>query len=106
MAMGTPVVSTSIGAQGLFLRHRTDILLADSAEEFVRDAAEALSSEALRQGVEKAGLNTVRQRLCWPMLGKQLSDAYTEMFCRSQGSPRACEAVAANGAGDRSGANL
>lgn len=80
MAMGTPVVSTTIGAQGLHLQHGQNILLADTASEFVEQTASALKSSALRQSLEAAGLETVRARLSWPMLGQQLCDVYAQCF--------------------------
>jgi len=80
MAMGTPVVSTTIGAQGLDLRHGHDLLLADSPKDFVRETAHALQSQAVRAHLETAGLRTVHERLAWPRLGKQLSDYYAKRF--------------------------
>lgn len=80
MAMGTAVVSTTIGAQGLYLHHNRDILLADSPAEFVAQTARALTDLQLRRQVEHAGLHTVRSRLSWPMLGKRLSDVYSQQL--------------------------
>jgi polysaccharide biosynthesis protein PslH len=80
MAMGTPVVSTSIGAQGLHLQHERDILLADSPGDFVRETARALDDGALRGALRMAGLRTVSARLSWPILGRQLSDLYSASF--------------------------
>jgi len=80
MAMGTPVVSTTIGAQGLDLRHGGDILLADGAEEFAQETARALQDASLRSRIEDAGMKTARERLSWPMLGKQLSSFYEDRF--------------------------
>jgi glycosyltransferase involved in cell wall biosynthesis len=80
MAMGTPVVSTTIGAQGLDLVHDGDILLADTPADFARETARALTDAGLRARVEAAGLRTVNERLGWPRLGKKLSDLYAERF--------------------------
>ena len=80
MAMGTPVVSTTIGAQGLDLHHGEEILLADSSAEFVAQTAHALGDSALRMRLEHAGGRTVRSRFSWPMLGKRLSDYYAKRF--------------------------
>ncbi|MHC1764265.1 MAG: glycosyltransferase [Verrucomicrobiia bacterium] len=80
MAMGTPVVSTTIGAQGLSLQHGRDVLLADTPEAFVRQTANALQNPALRNRLESAGLHTVRSTLSWPMLGRQLVEAYAKRF--------------------------
>jgi glycosyltransferase involved in cell wall biosynthesis len=79
MAMGTPVVATSIGAQGLHLQPDEDILLADSAADFVCQTARALDDPALRQRLQKSGLATVHARLSWPTLGRQLSSLYARL---------------------------
>lgn len=80
MAIGTPVVSTTIGAQGLDLRHGEDILLADTPDDFARETARGLSDSALRAHIEQEGMKTAHERLAWPMLGKKLSDLYTGRF--------------------------
>ena len=80
MAMGTPVVSTTIGAQGLGLRHGDDLLLADTPETFVEETARALSNPSLRTHLQQEGMKTVHARLSWPMLGQQLSDYYAKRF--------------------------
>jgi glycosyltransferase involved in cell wall biosynthesis len=76
LAMGTPVVSTTIGAQGLNLRHNHEILLADSAEDFVEHTAKLLREINLRKKLEINGLETVRSRFSWTMLGRELSALY------------------------------
>ena len=75
MAIGTPVVSTSIGAQGLGLRHDVDILLADTEERFAQETARLLKDPALREAVTVQGMLTCRQRLGWEVMGRQLCDA-------------------------------
>jgi glycosyltransferase involved in cell wall biosynthesis len=99
MAIGTPVVSTTIGAQGLDLKHGDDILLADTAEDFASETARALQDTALRSRVEHLGMQTARERLSWPMLGQQLSDYYTEKFGGGRKSSTADAALAAAAAG-------
>lgn len=78
LGIGTPVVSTTIGAQGLDLRHGEEILLADTAETFVSETARALHSAELRRRLAMTGLDAVRARLAWPRLGAQLSRVYSE----------------------------
>jgi glycosyltransferase involved in cell wall biosynthesis len=88
LAIGTPVLSTTIGAQGLHLRHGHDILLADSPSPFIAETRRVLADPALRRSLEEQGLQTVRSRLAWPQLGRQLSELYTAHFSRSvSGSP-------------------
>ena len=80
MAMGTPVVSTTIGAQGLDLVQGEDILLADRPEDFAAQTARALEDATLRAHLEVKGAQTVHARLSWPMLGQKLSDFYATHF--------------------------
>jgi glycosyltransferase involved in cell wall biosynthesis len=80
LAMGTPVVSTTIGAQGLDLVHDGDILLADTPADFARETARALQDAGLRERLTAAGLKTVHDRLGWPGLGRQLAKYYADHF--------------------------
>jgi glycosyltransferase involved in cell wall biosynthesis len=80
LAIRTPVISTSIGAQGLNLQHEKDILLANTAESFVRETARALQDATLRKHLELAGLQTARARFSWKMIGAQLSQAYSKIL--------------------------
>ncbi|WP_395745872.1 glycosyltransferase [Prosthecobacter sp.] len=80
MAMGTPVISTTIGAQGLNLTHGTDILLADTPEMFAHYTERMLHDETLRQRIEERGMQTCRGRFGWPGLGRQLSRYYSQHF--------------------------
>jgi polysaccharide biosynthesis protein PslH len=87
LAMGTPVVSSTIGAQGLGLRHNHDVLFADETSSFVRETERALHDKSLRLHLERAGADTVRRRLSWPSLGQQLLQSYSDNF-RSHALPQ------------------
>jgi len=80
LALGTPVISTTIGAQGLNLRHNEEILLADTAPNFVRECERLLKDSVLHKSLAHAGRRAVEARLSWPMLGKQLCDWYERLF--------------------------
>jgi polysaccharide biosynthesis protein PslH len=79
LAIRTPVVSTTIGAQGLDLAHGEDVLLADDADEFVRQTVRALQNEKLRHHLETRGLQTARERFSWKMIGAQLARVYAKL---------------------------
>ena len=78
--MGTPVVSTTIGAQGLELRHGEDILLADTPSSFIQETATGLRDDKLRHRLEVVGQKTVQERLSWKTLGHKLSNTYEHRF--------------------------
>ena len=54
MAMGKATVSTSIGAEGLDVNDRSDILIADSPAQFAGSIIALLQNEDLRQTIERA----------------------------------------------------
>jgi len=80
MAIGTPVVSTTIGAQGLGIRHEHDILLADTPEEFIRETVRGLRDAALRGDLEREGMKTANERFSWKHFGAELCRAYRDVF--------------------------
>jgi glycosyltransferase involved in cell wall biosynthesis len=84
LAMGTPVVSTTIGAQGLGLEHGKDALLADSEFDFIEETLRGLRDTELRQKLAGEGQSTVAARLSWEGLGARLRGIYAERFGRNQ----------------------
>ncbi len=80
MSMGTPVISTTVGAQGLGLCHDNDILLADSPKEFAYQTARALKDPNLRKNLQRAGLEAVCSRLSWQTIGRELNTIYARQF--------------------------
>ncbi len=76
LAIGTPVVSTSIGAQGLDLKHEHNVLLADTPTAFVEELVRGLQDPQLRQSLESNGMSTAWARFGWSSIGKQLADHY------------------------------
>ena len=65
MAAGLPVVSTTIGAEGLPLVHGETILLADDPENFARECVRLIQNPELRSQMGKAGRNLVTAEFSW-----------------------------------------
>ena len=65
MATGIPVVSTSIGAEGLASTPNENILLADAPEEFAVAVCRLLESQELRHRLGEAGRRLVEQNFSW-----------------------------------------
>ena len=84
LGIKTPVVSTTIGAQGLDLKHDFDILYADNPTEFVTQTARALNDSQLRSKLEMNGRSSAEARLSWKKLGADLSAAYLSHIHPSQ----------------------
>jgi glycosyltransferase involved in cell wall biosynthesis len=72
MALGTPVVSTSKGAEGLEATPGEDILIADEPTEFADAVLRLLSDKTLQARLAAAGCKLVRERYSWDQIGKRL----------------------------------
>lgn len=72
LALGTPVVSTSKGAEGLNLRDGEHLLIADTPRDFAAAIQRLLKDPALRQYLSAQGREHVRQTYDWSQIGVQL----------------------------------
>jgi glycosyltransferase involved in cell wall biosynthesis len=72
MALGTPVVSTKKGAEGLEVTHGDDILLADDPQTFARRTVDLLQSLDLRGRLASGGRRLVESRYNWQIVGQEL----------------------------------
>ena len=82
LAIGTPVVSTTIGAQGLELKHGENILLADDPDSFAGEISRALSDPALLRRIEENGIATANERFGWPAIGARLARHYDTLISK------------------------
>jgi len=65
MAMGVPVVSTTIGAEGLEITHGQNILIADDAPAFARELVRAAGAPALLAALARQGREDVEKKHSW-----------------------------------------
>jgi polysaccharide biosynthesis protein PslH len=65
MALGTPVVSTTKGAEGLDVQHDVHLLLADGPAAFAEAIIRLLKSPDLRQRLVSNAFEVVRRRYDW-----------------------------------------
>jgi glycosyltransferase involved in cell wall biosynthesis len=73
LALGTPVVSTPKGAEGLSVTPEHDVLLADSPEDFAAQVVRLLDDFALRARLSANGRRTVERQYTWDRIGAQLN---------------------------------
>jgi len=72
LALGTPVVATAKGAEGLELVPGRDYLLADNAAEMAEAVLSLLSDPDLRERLVRHGRRLVESRYDWSAVGQQL----------------------------------
>jgi glycosyltransferase involved in cell wall biosynthesis len=71
MAAGVPVISTTVGAEGLRYRDGEDILLADDPGSFANACLRLLSDEAARLRVAHNALESVRRNFSWDTVSRE-----------------------------------
>jgi glycosyltransferase involved in cell wall biosynthesis len=77
LAMAKPVVTTTVGCEGLQVTHGENILIADDPMGFARNVIHALENESLRRQLGAAGRNLVERCYSWEVITRQLEQAYT-----------------------------
>ena len=75
MGMECPVISTSIGAEGLPVANGTHLLIADSAAETVAACADIVSNSARASSVARNAAEFVRGHHSWAGVAQAFSDA-------------------------------
>jgi sugar transferase (PEP-CTERM/EpsH1 system associated) len=80
MAAGVPVVSTTLGAEGLEVKHRENILIADGNEELLAAVVSVVENETRRNELSAAGRALVSSRYDWSSLGASLFGVYEKLL--------------------------
>lgn len=73
MAMAKPVVSTTVGAEGLPVRDGYELLLADTPETFTAAVVRVLKDQDLARRLGASGSATVRERFGWRGVADQFA---------------------------------
>jgi polysaccharide biosynthesis protein PslH len=76
-AFGRPVVSTSIGAQGIEVRHGEQLLLGDKPNEFAKQVVRLLNDADLRSSLSANGRRLIDERYHWKTIAEQYLRALT-----------------------------
>lgn len=73
MAMGKPVVSTTIGAEGLPVTHNENILIADSPEVFAEKLLSLLRDSQTRRQIGRHARTFVEEHFAWKYVAREFS---------------------------------
>lgn len=73
MAMAKAVVSTTIGAEGLPVRDGTDLLLADSPDNFAQSVVRLLQDPAERRKLGRAARELVETKYSWAWVAREFA---------------------------------
>lgn len=78
-AMGRPVVSTSIGCEGLEVEDGVNILVRDNPDVFADAVVDVLAHPALQGLLAQGGRQTAEDVYSWGSIGQGLRDAYLKL---------------------------
>lgn len=84
LALGTPVVSTGKGAEGLDLTPGRDLLIADRPADFAGAVVRLLQDRSLCQTLRQNGRRAVETRYDWQKIGLLFNDFIEEVVLNSQ----------------------
>ncbi len=76
LAMGKAVVSTTVGAEGLALQNREEIMIADEPNHFAEAVIQLLTDPELRKKIGENGRKRVEQDYDWRNIGQKLLTVY------------------------------
>jgi len=76
--MAKPVVTTSVGSQGIDCTPGEDVLIADDPQGFAAQTVRLLRDEALREKLGKNGRKQVQAKYDWEIVIRQVEEMYDE----------------------------
>jgi glycosyltransferase involved in cell wall biosynthesis len=79
MAMRIPIVSTSIGVEGIQCTHGQHLLIADRPKEFASQLISILCNQGLAESIAYAGRQLAEQQYSWQVIGNKLDTYYKRM---------------------------
>jgi len=79
MALGRPVVSTSIGCEGLDVMDGKHLFIADNPKAFIEKTLRLLTDEGLRQSITAQARELVVSRYDWEVIARRLIQVYSEL---------------------------
>ncbi len=79
MASGTPIIATSTAVEGLGVRNREEVIIADTAEQMASEALALLDDIRLQEKLSVNGRKFVRDHYDWELIASQLDRIYREL---------------------------
>jgi glycosyltransferase involved in cell wall biosynthesis len=87
MAMNKPVLSNSLGCEGIKVRHGENVFLADGVESFAGAAVLMLQNAPLRQRIAASGHQLVKESYGWERLVGRFEKCYMSVISESTPEP-------------------
>jgi glycosyltransferase involved in cell wall biosynthesis len=82
LALGMPIISTSVGIEGIAVVPERDLLVADSTDEFLHQITRVFTDAALRDRLASNARQLAEERYSWDSLADDLGRLYGELVER------------------------
>lgn len=89
MSSGCPVISTSVGCEGIDVTPGENILLCNQDDEFISAAARLLGDSQLSVRLAKGGRKLVEQRYSWSSAAQKLENIWQSVAVRNRAARHA-----------------
>jgi len=76
MAMKIPIVTTSIGCEGIDVHNGESVLIADDPQSFADSVIRLMNDQSLRRKLTENGYETVTAQYTWSVIGEQVEALY------------------------------
>jgi polysaccharide biosynthesis protein PslH len=87
LAAGKPIVSTSLGCEGVNVRNGEQLLVADTADAFASAVVRVFDDRALRRTMGDAGRALAEREYSWDLAGAELDALYRRLAARETPAP-------------------
>jgi glycosyltransferase involved in cell wall biosynthesis len=79
LSMSKPIVSTTMGCEGIAVTPEKDVLIADSPDAFVRQIDRLRTDGVLRESLARAARQLAVDQYSWPVIGRKLGTIYERL---------------------------
>lgn len=79
LSMAMPIVSTSIGCEGLDIEPDKDLIIADKPEEFAEEVLRIINNKGLRKFLSENARNKAVSRYSWDIIGENARQIYSNL---------------------------
>jgi len=76
MAMGMPIISTTIGCEGIDVSPGINVFIANTPEEYVQSIGKLINDDMLRKSLSNCARITVEKKYSWNIIGQKLNKYY------------------------------
>jgi len=80
MSMGKAVVTTTLGAQGLAVKNREHLVIADTAYEFAKETVSLLTDQRMRAALGANARKLVEEHYSWETVTKEVNASITNIL--------------------------